>query len=94
MKFNGYLRLFEIDMNILMDRMANSSKLLFEDFKNKRKSDAWKCPQCLSLLAEDSKKWKCDRCLFWHHEKCAKAKQVKRPAKPDALLCTSCFFVL
>lgn len=73
MGFNGYLRLFEIDMSIIKDFMSESSWILFEDFKSKRQLDEWKCPHCSSLFSSDSMKWKCDRCLFWHHVKCAKA---------------------
>lgn len=96
MRFNGYLRLFEIDMNIFNDFMSESSWTLFEDFKSKRRLDAWKCPQCSSLFMESSLKWKCDRCLFWHHEKCAKARLIKQieESVSEFSLCDSCFFAL
>lgn len=96
MGFNGYLRLFEIDMNILKDFISESSWTLFEDFKSKRRLDAWKCPQCSSLFSKNSLKWKCERCLFWHHEKCAKARNIKQKEEPTSQvsLCDSCFFDL
>lgn len=94
MKFNGYLRLFEIDKDMLYDLMTANSKILFKDFESKRKGDAWKCPHCSSIFGQGIAKWKCARCLFWYHEKCAKPKQVKRSAIRDATLCNSCFFSL
>lgn len=94
MKFNGYLRLFEVDKNMLYDLMTDNSKILFEDFETKRKGDAWKCPHCSSIFGQGIAKWKCVRCLFWYHEKCAKPMQVKLSGVRDKFLCNSCFFSL
>lgn len=92
MKFNGYLRLWEIDTNILMNCMTESSWTLFSDFKTKHKDDAWKCPLCNSFFAHNQVKWKCERCIFFYHEKCAKGRKIK--GIEDYSLCDSCFFAL
>lgn len=89
MKYNGYLRLFEIDMNIFKDRMTDTSWSLFQDFKSKHQGDAWKCPQCSLIFLENISKWKCERCLFFYHEKCA----IKQNEEIN-VLCDSCFFSL
>lgn len=94
MKFNGYLRLFEIDMNPVMDLMTDSSKILYEDFKNSHKEDAWKCPICSAFFVQNCTKWKCCRCLFRYHERCTKERTVTREAGPGFSLCDSCFFML
>lgn len=96
MKFNGYLRLFEVDMSIILNRMTVSSWTLFNDFKTKRQNDAWKCPQCTSMFAQNTLKWKCQRCLFWYHEKCTKERKIKckENLDEDYSLCDSCFFAL
>lgn len=44
LQFNSYLRLFEIDMNIMKVHMTENSWILFTDFKKKRENDKWKCP--------------------------------------------------
>lgn len=96
MKFNGYLRLFEVDMNILKKYMTESSWILFEDFKTKREKDTWKCPQCTTLFVQNTLKWNCDRCLFSYHEKCTKERKIKckKNFGEDYSLCDSCFFAL
>lgn len=95
MKFNGYLRLFEIDMNILKGFMSECSWKLFEDFKSKHELDSWKCAQCTSLFKSGSMKWKCDRCRFCYHEKCTQAKKIQRKElQSEYSLCNSCFFGL
>lgn len=96
MSSNGYLRLFEIDVNILKGLLSDSSWILFEDFKTKRQLDAWKCPQCASFFIVSSLKWKCERCLFWYLEKCTKARKIMQKEEPesDVSLCNSCFFAL
>lgn len=94
MRFNGYLRLFELDMNIVKDFMTESSWTLFEDFKTKHHEDAWKCPICSMQFVQDSLKWKCGRCLFWYHEKCTKARETRQQDFENASLCSSCFFAL
>lgn len=91
LKFNSYLRLLEIDMNIMKEHMTESSWTLFEDFKEKRKDDKWKCPQCFSLFTENAEKYKCGRCLLWFHTKCS---QPRTSQKDGVSLCTSCFFSL
>lgn len=92
MKFNGYLRLVGVDMNILKSRMSENSWTLFEDFQSKHKDGAWKCPQCNSFFAHDQVKWKCDRCLFFYHEICAEERKIK--GNEEYSLCSSCFFAL
>lgn len=96
MKYNGYLRLFEIDMSSVKNHMTGTSWTLFEDFKSKHKEDAWKCPQCSSFFVANLPKWKCDRCLLWHHEACTKARNIRQDGKSsgDYSLCESCFFGL
>lgn len=94
MRFNGYLRLFEIDMSCIMDVMTQTSQTLFEDFKNTHKADAWKCPICSTFFVQNSSKWKCCRCLYWYHDRCTKERKVRREGKAGFSLCDSCFFVL
>lgn len=94
MKFNGYLRLFEVDMIPILDLMTESSQSLFDDFKNTHKEDAWKCPICSAFFGQSSSKWKCCRCLFWYHERCTNERKVTRVAKSGFSLCESCFFSL
>lgn len=92
MKFNGYLRLWEVDTNILKNFMSESSWTLLTDFKTKHKDDAWKCPHCNSFFAHDQVKWRCERCIFFYHEKCAKERKIK--GIEGYSLCDSCFFAL
>lgn len=96
MKFNGYLRLFEIETNTLKSHMTQSSTVLFEDFKKKHEKDAWKCPQCSKILQPNHLKWKCARCLHWYHEKCIKERKIKRQenTSEEYALCNSCLFKL
>lgn len=96
MKFNGYLRLFEIDMNIIKDYMTDSSWTLYKDFEKKHKKDAWKCPQCSLIFEKSASKWKCHRCLFYFHNKCSKPMQTKlnENSGEGIPLCNSCFFAL
>lgn len=97
MKYNGYLRLLEIDLSIIRSYMTENSWILLEDFKQKHLQDKWICPQCHSILEQGTRKWQCGKCLFWHHEKCSKPKEIKRSVKdPDStsLFCLACFFVL
>lgn len=92
MKFNGYLRLLEVDTNNIMDHLTEGSRILFNDFKTKHKDDAWKCPHCNHVFLLNDVKWKCERCLFFYHGKCAKERKIK--GKEEYSLCDSCFFAL
>lgn len=94
MKYNGYLRLCEVDTNMLMNSMTETSRILFNDFKTKHKDDEWKCPLCNFIFTHNQMevKWKCERCIFFYHEKCAKKREIK--GKVEYSLCDSCFFLL
>lgn len=96
MKYNGYLRLFDIDLTIIKTFMSENSWILLQDFKLKHKQDKWMCPQCHLFLEQDSSTWQCDRCLFWHHEKCSSPKEIRRQENLGLpfRLCLACFFVL
>lgn len=93
MKFNGYLRLFQIDMDIARNCMSDSSWTLYLDFKKRRENDTWKCPQCSSLLLPNVSKWQCAGCLFWIHQECAKAKTNKYRGE-EFSICPACLFAL
>lgn len=92
MKYNGYLRLFGLDLDIMKIYITESSFILLQDFKLKHKEDKWICPQCQSFL-EKQCRWQCDRCLFWHHEKCSQPKDMRSPCS-NYRLCLACFFIL
>lgn len=95
MRFNGYLRLFEVDMHIIKDRMTEPSWILFQDFKGKHEKDVCKCPLCTYDFVNDSVKWKCSRCLFYFHEKCSKGRKVSQDVNNEGyILCDTCFFKL
>lgn len=103
MKFNGYLRLFEIDMLIVKPLMTDISWELFEDFQSKHLNDVWMCPICDLPCKSDSTRWKCVRCLYWYHNACAKPQLVTKNSQNVTLfdvvvetyeLCLSCFFDL
>lgn len=96
MKYNGYLRLFEIDMNIVKEYMTDSSWILYQDFKKKRERDAWKCPLCTLILEQNASNWKCHRCLFHFHEKCSKPMKTKLNGNSgeSISLCSTCLFAL
>lgn len=93
MKFNGYLRLFQIDMNIVKNCMSDSSWTLYLDFKKRRENDTWKCQQCSSLLLPNVSKWQCAGCLFWIHQECAKPKTNKYRGE-EFSICPACLFAL
>lgn len=96
MHYNGYLRLFGIDLCIIQRYMTDNSWILLEDFKQKHKNDKWICPQCQQILEQNTSTWQCGRCLFWHHENCSQPKVIKRQQNSDLtdFLCLACFFVL
>lgn len=86
MNFNGYLRIFEADFNLLREKMSLTSWKLFLDFEQKRKNDKWICPTCANFFDDAIERWKCARCLFYFHDKCSQS-QTKR-----ILICFKCFF--
>lgn len=92
MNYNRYLRLFEVDMEVVRKYMSVSSWTLFEDFKKKHLQDIWICPHCSTFL-EQTIKWKCERCLFWYHEKCTKAQKIAN-SNENITLCNACLFAL
>lgn len=86
MKFNGYLRLFDENFELLKQRMTDTSWKLFLNFKEKRKNDEWICPTCAKFYNDKTSGWKCSRCLFYYHNNCA------IPNGTNNNLCFSCFF--
>lgn len=86
MKFNGYLRIFSVDYEILKPCMSDNSWKLFLDFKKNRENDAWICGHCAQFLNDNDVQWKCRRCLLCFHEKCAK------PQIGSDSLCFKCLF--
>jgi hypothetical protein len=107
MKFNGYLRFLEINMDIVKNLMTETSLTMYEDFMEKHSKDSWICPTCTSPCNPNHQRWKCLRCLFWFHNKCANPKTLKRnfaqaasqfsdteKASENYVLCFSCFFSL
>lgn len=94
MKFNGYLRLFEIDLFILKSYMTENSWIMYNDFKEKHREDAWKCPQCSNLFSKNAQKYQCVKCLFWYHEKCSPPRNFSKQSSTNVSMCTCCFFSL
>lgn len=96
MKYNGYLRLFEIDMSIVKKYMTDTSWTLFKDFEEKRKNDEWICPHCELMCKKDQVRWKCLRCLYWYHFDCSQPKEIKAKIISGGVdtynLCFGCFF--
>lgn len=98
MKYNGYLRLFEVDMSIVKDYMTPTSWSLFQDFQNKREKDTWICPHCSVACGKDTVRWKCMRCLFWFHPACTQPKIIKTNTETNCEitydLCFCCLFAI
>lgn len=86
MRFNGYLRFFSLDYEILKPCMSSTSWKLFLNFKKQRENDAWICPICELFFDENAVRWRCERCIFYFHDNCCKSQ-----GKND-LLCFKCFF--
>lgn len=93
MLFNGYLRLFDIDLSMIKKYFTPISWTMLESYKANHKDDNWVCPQCRRHFKSADGKWKCERCLFWYHEKCSKPQEAKR-SDSDVLFCCTCFFNL
>lgn len=93
MNYNGYLRLFDIELNILKNYMSDTSWNSLQDFASKRRSDSWVCPHCKHLFVSNEVKWRCERCLFWYHRMCAQPKEL-HGENTIFILCFSCLFEL
>lgn len=91
MSSNGYLRIFEIDLDIIKKYMTETSLILFLDFKEKRQNDAWICPLCQDIATVMQQRWKCARCLFFIHTSCAKPKYSNWNADSLEHFCFDCF---
>lgn len=93
MNYNGYLRLFDIDLNLLKTYMTSISWSLLQDYASKHKNDLWVCPHCKLIFKGNDVKWRCERCLFWYHENCAQPKKLTGQ-DGSYILCFTCLFGL
>lgn len=93
MNYNGYLRLFDIDLHVLKNYMTEASWILLQDYASKHKNDAWVCPLCKLIFKLNEYKWRCARCLFWYHGECSKPKKLCEE-NTGYILCLSCLFEL
>lgn len=93
MKFNGYTRLFDIDLSILKEYLTERSFTLLNAFKIRRKADSCICPQCTFHIEVYDTKWNCERCLFWWHGSCSQFKEVTN-SDNNYKLCYGCFWEL
>lgn len=94
MKYNGYLRLLDIDLNMIKNYFTPASWALLEQYLKAHGNDKLICPQCKQCFGPADIKWKCERCLFWNHQNCTKPKTIKNGSGANSNLCFSCFFSL
>lgn len=93
MPLNGYLRIFELDFDIVKKCMSDTSWILFLDFKEKRQNDSWICPHCKKFATVMEQRWKCDRCLFFFHTNCTKPQYTNFTASTFENFCFDCFTI-
>jgi rubredoxin len=94
MQHNGYLRiLHDVDMNLIKVYLSETSRILFEQFKQDHLSDGWICPMCTKHFGLSDSKWKCSKCLYVYHNSCAIGHAFDNVDNTIYLLCSSCAFL-
>lgn len=91
MDFNGYLRIFEVEFEIIRNHLTDTSWNLLQDFKQKRQNDAWVCPSCMQFVGVMQQRWKCARCLYFYHTHCVQPNYIKGTNEIFDNFCSKCF---
>lgn len=90
----SYLRLMDINVEVIKQYLSECSWNLLEDFLRKNKHELNVCHVCKFELLNNNGIFKCSRCLLYYHDECEDRQTLNdSDLSGQYLICKNCYFM-